>query len=82
MGDVMVGGTVIMRWSSPSLVARRTVGRTVLLKILGRTDFGLFRDLVGRDLCEAVLKSKGVQEGWTFFSNEILKAQEQAVPMC
>jgi len=29
-----------------------------------------------------VLKGKGVQEGWTFFKEEVLKAQEQAVPMC
>ncbi|KAK4816253.1 hypothetical protein QYF61_013887 [Mycteria americana] len=25
---------------------------------------------------------KGVQEGWTFFKEEVLKAQEQAVPRC
>jgi len=41
-----------------------------------RADFGLFRTLV-----ERVLKSKGVQTGWTFFKEELLKAQEQAVPM-
>ncbi|KAK4818351.1 hypothetical protein QYF61_011448 [Mycteria americana] len=29
---------------------------------------------------EAVLNGKGVQEGWTFFRKETLKAQEQAVP--
>jgi len=29
-----------------------------------------------------VLKGKGVQAGWTFFKEELLKAQEQAVPMC
>ncbi|KAK4824255.1 hypothetical protein QYF61_012521 [Mycteria americana] len=47
-----------------------------------RADFGLFRRLVDRVPWEAVLKGKGVQEGWTFFKKEILKAQEQAVPMC
>ena len=47
-----------------------------------RADFGLFRSLVDRVPWEAVLKGKGVQEGWTFFKKEILKAQEQAVPMC
>ncbi|KAK4826013.1 hypothetical protein QYF61_003786 [Mycteria americana] len=31
---------------------------------------------------EAALKGKGVQEGWTFFKEEVLKAQEQAVPRC
>ncbi|KAK4810061.1 hypothetical protein QYF61_007225 [Mycteria americana] len=47
-----------------------------------RADFGLFRTLVERVLWETVLKGKGVQEGWTFFKKEALKAQEQAVPMC
>jgi len=47
-----------------------------------RADFGLFRTLVERVPWERVLKGKWVQEGWTFFKEEILKAQEQAVPMC
>ena len=47
-----------------------------------RADFGLFRRRVDRVPWEAVLKGKGVQEGWTFFKKEILKAQEQAIPMC
>jgi len=46
-----------------------------------RTDFGLFGMLVERVLWERVLKGKGVQEGWTFFKEEVLKAQERAVPM-
>jgi len=40
-------------------------------------DFGLFRMLA-----ERILKGKGVQTGWIFFKEEVLKAQEQAVPMC
>jgi len=47
-----------------------------------RADFGLFRTLIERVPWEKVLKGKGVQEGWTFFKEEVLKAQEQAVPMC
>ncbi|KAK4820612.1 LOW QUALITY PROTEIN: hypothetical protein QYF61_001918 [Mycteria americana] len=47
-----------------------------------RADFGLFRRLVNRVPLEAALKGKGVQEGWTFFKEEVLKAQEQAVPRC
>jgi len=47
-----------------------------------RADFGLFGSLVDRVPWEAVLKGKGVQEGWTFLRMEIFKAQEQAVPMC
>jgi len=42
-----------------------------------RAEFGL----VDRVPWEAVLKGKAVQEGWTLLK-EILKAQEQAVPMC
>ena len=47
-----------------------------------RADFGLFRMLVERVPWERVLKVKGVQAGWTFFKEEVLKVQEQAVPMC
>jgi len=47
-----------------------------------RADFGLFRMLVERVPWERVLRGKGVQAGWTFFKEEVLKAQEQAVHMC
>jgi len=47
-----------------------------------KADFGLFRTLVERVPWEGVLKGKGVQEVWTFFEEVVLKAQEQAVPMC
>ena len=47
-----------------------------------KANFGLFRMMVERVLWETVLKGKGVQKGWTFFKEEALKAQEQAVPMC
>ncbi|GAB0206513.1 hypothetical protein GRJ2_003116900 [Grus japonensis] len=60
---------------------RRGVSRTATLDFW-RADFGLFRGLVERVPWETVLKGKGVQEGWTFFKKEILKPQEQAVPMC
>ncbi|KAK4823087.1 hypothetical protein QYF61_025709 [Mycteria americana] len=59
---------------------RRGVSRTAILDVR-RADFGLFRRLVDRVPWEAVLKGKGVQEGWMFFMKEIFKAQEQAVPM-
>ena len=49
---------------------------------LRRADFVLFRRLVDRVPLEAVPKSKGVQECWTLFKREILKVQEQAVPVC
>jgi len=44
--------------------------------------FGLLRTLVERVPSERFLKGKGVQEGWTFFKEAVLKAQEQAVTMC
>jgi len=47
-----------------------------------RANFGLFRMLVERVPWERVLKGKGVQAGWTFFKEEVLKAQKQAVPTC
>jgi len=61
--------------------ARRAVSKTTTMDFQS-TDFGLFRTLVERVPWEKVLKGKGVQAGWTFFKEESLEAQEQAVPMC
>ena len=47
-----------------------------------KADFGLFRMLVERVPWETVLKGRGVQAGGIFFKEEVLKTQEQAVPMC
>jgi len=49
---------------------RRRGSRTATLDIW-RADFGPFRRLVDRVPWEAVLRGKGVQEGWTFFKKEI-----------
>ena len=46
-----------------------------------RADFELFRRLVGGVPWDSVLESKGVQDGWSLFKKEVLKAQEQAVPL-
>ena len=76
-------GTATMKLSTEFSIlgeVRRGASRTVTLDFQ-RADFGLFRGLVDRVPLEAVLKGKGVQEGWTFFKKEILKVQEQAVPM-
>ncbi|KAK4831147.1 hypothetical protein QYF61_015450 [Mycteria americana] len=59
----------------------RGVSRTATLDFR-RADFGLFGRLVERVPWEAALMGKGAQEGWTFFKEEVLKAQEQAVPRC
>ncbi|KAK4818945.1 hypothetical protein QYF61_022210 [Mycteria americana] len=61
--------------------AMRGVSKTATLDFQ-RADFGLFGRLVERVPWEAALMGKGVQEGWTFFKEEVLKAQEQAVPRC
>ncbi|KAK4825642.1 hypothetical protein QYF61_001427 [Mycteria americana] len=61
--------------------AARGVSRTATLDFR-RADFGLLRRLVKRVPWEAALKGKGVQKGWTFFKEEVLKAQERAVPRC
>ncbi|KAK4823680.1 hypothetical protein QYF61_005651 [Mycteria americana] len=61
--------------------AARGVSKTATLDFR-RADFGLFRRLVERVPWEAALKGKGVQEGWTFFKEGVLKAQERAVPRC
>ncbi|KAK4811015.1 hypothetical protein QYF61_015719 [Mycteria americana] len=61
--------------------AARGVSKTATFDFR-RADFGLFRRLVEGVPWEAALKGKGVQEGWTFFKEEVLKAQERAVPRC
>ena len=59
--------------------ARRGGSRTAILDF-PRADFDLFRHLLERIPWETVLKSIGVQGGWTLFKKEVLMAQEQAVP--
>ncbi|KAK4814312.1 LOW QUALITY PROTEIN: hypothetical protein QYF61_014826 [Mycteria americana] len=75
VGDVMVGGCLghsdhKMREFLILGEVRRGVSRTATLDFR-RANFGLFRRLVDRVPWEAVLKGKGVQEGWTFFKKEI-----------
>ena len=59
---------------------RRRNSKTATLDFW-RADFELFRRLVGRVPWGSVLESKGVQDGWSLFKKEVLKAQEQAVPL-
>ncbi|KAK4828821.1 hypothetical protein QYF61_000878 [Mycteria americana] len=86
VSDVMVGGC--RGQSDHEMIeflihgeAARGVSKTATLDFR-RADFGLFRRLVERVPWEAALMGKGVQEGWTFFKEEVLKAQEWAVPRC
>jgi len=86
VGDVVVGGCLglsdheMIDFSVQGEVKR---GASKITSMdYWRADFGLFRTLAERVSGEIVLKGKGVQAGWTFFKEEILKAQERAVPMC
>ncbi|KAK4821278.1 hypothetical protein QYF61_017642 [Mycteria americana] len=86
VSDVMVGGC--LGQSDHEMIeflirgeAARGVGKTATLDFR-RADFSLFRRLVERVPWQAALRGKGVQEGWTFFKEEVLKAQERAVPRC
>ncbi|KAK4830434.1 hypothetical protein QYF61_011142 [Mycteria americana] len=86
VSDVMVGGC--LGQSDHEMIeflirgeAARGVGKTATLDFR-RADFSLFRRLVDRVPWEAALMGKGVQEGWTFFKEEVLKAQERAVRRC
>jgi len=60
--------------------SKEVLSRTATLGFW-KADFGLFRGLVDSVPWDAVLKGKGIQEGWTFLRKETFKAQEQAIPM-
>jgi len=85
VGDVVVGGCLglsnheMMEFSVRGEVKRGASKTTA--PGFQRADFGLLRTLVERVPWERVLKGKGVQEGWLFSREEVLKAQEQPVPM-
>uniref|UniRef100_A0A8C2SLP0 Reverse transcriptase domain-containing protein n=1 Tax=Coturnix japonica TaxID=93934 RepID=A0A8C2SLP0_COTJA len=85
VGDVEVGGC--LGQSDHEMVeflilggAWRENSKTATLD-LRRTDFDLFRRLVGAVPWCSVLANKGVQDGWLLLKKEVLKAQEQAVPL-
>ncbi|TRZ05653.1 hypothetical protein HGM15179_021454 [Zosterops borbonicus] len=86
VGDVVVAGHLehsdheIIEFSRFGEI-RRNINKTFTLDFQ-RTDFGLFRRLIQRVPWEAALKNKGVQERWACFKTEILRAQEQTVPVC
>jgi len=86
VGGMVVGGHLglsshEMRVFSVRGEVKRGASKTTTVDFW-RADFGRFRTLVDRVSWERVLKGKGVQAGWTFFKEEALQAQEQAVPMC
>uniref|UniRef100_A0A493THY5 Reverse transcriptase domain-containing protein n=1 Tax=Anas platyrhynchos platyrhynchos TaxID=8840 RepID=A0A493THY5_ANAPP len=61
--------------------ARKGTSKTTVLDFR-RADFVLLRTLVGQVPWEAVLKGRGVLEGWAVFKKKILMAQEWSVPTC
>ncbi|RMC20427.1 hypothetical protein DUI87_01281 [Hirundo rustica rustica] len=86
VGDVVVGGRLgqsdheIIEFSIFGEV-RRSTSKTLALDFR-RADFGLFRRLIQSIPWEAALKNKRVQESWACLKTEILRAQEQTVPVC
>ncbi|KAJ7419191.1 adaptin ear-binding coat-associated protein 1 [Willisornis vidua] len=84
--DAGVGGLLghhdheMMEFSTPG-ETRRGINKTFMLDFW-KADLGLFRMLIQTVPWEIALKNKGFQEGWTYFKKEILKVQEQTVPMC
>ncbi|GAB0185376.1 hypothetical protein GRJ2_001002900 [Grus japonensis] len=45
-----------------------------------RTDFGLFRDLLGRVPWDKALEGRGTQDSWLVFKGHLLRAQERCIP--
>jgi len=85
VGDVVVGDRLGLSYHEMTELSvhgeiKRGASKTTFTDFR-KADYA-FRTLVKRVLSGRVLKGKGVQAGWTFFKEEFLKAQEQAVPMC
>ncbi|KGL75094.1 hypothetical protein N309_08010, partial [Tinamus guttatus] len=47
-----------------------------------RTNFGLFRDALGRIPWARALEGRGAQESWLVFKQHFLHAQQQCIPVC
>ena len=79
VGEVKVGGR--LGCSDHEMIeflilreTKRGVSKTATLDFR-RANFDLFKRLINQIPWEAVLKEMGVQEGWTYFKSEVLKAQ-------
>lgn len=44
-----------------------------------RTDFELFRELLGRVTWEKAMEGRGAQAGWSIFKDHLLQAQKQCI---
>ena len=47
-----------------------------------KANLKLFRELLSRVPLESAFEGLGVHECWSVFKNHLLKAQEQAIPLC
>lgn len=84
-GNVVVGGCFRhndheMTESTVAGEVKSGVSRTATLDFQ-QADLGLFQRPVDRVPWEAVLKGQVVQEGQTLLKREVLKVQEQNIPM-
>ncbi|GAB0181809.1 hypothetical protein GRJ2_000646200 [Grus japonensis] len=59
--------------------ARRAHSKLTTLDF-SRTDFGLFRDLLGRVPWDKALEGRGAQDSWLIFKGHLLQAQERCIP--
>ena len=60
----------------------RTKDSRVATLDFGRANFKLFRELLSSVPWESALEGLGVHECSSVFKNHLLKAQEQAIPLC
>jgi len=84
VGDVNVG--VSLGCSDHEMVefrilrgGSRAIGRIKILDFR-RTNFGLFKDLLGGIPWVRTLEDRGVQESWLLFKHPFLHAQDQRIP--
>ncbi|PKU42959.1 hypothetical protein llap_6720 [Limosa lapponica baueri] len=60
---------------------RKPVSKTLILD-MGRVDFGLLKELVGKVPWESAFEGIEVHECWSLFRSRLLRAQGQAIPKC
>jgi len=78
--DVKVGGN--LGCSDYELVEFRILNggsreiNSIVTLDFRRADFGLFKDLLGGTLWVRALEDRGVQESWSLFKHDFLRAQD------
>lgn len=84
IGDAMAGGHLRHSYQMTALHpwGRKQVSQQNCYFAFLESRFGAVRDLANRVPWKIILKGRGVQEGWILFRTDILKAQDQTIPMC